>query len=291
MKNTKEIAALIKLLDDPDPTIFSPVQQRLMELGSEAISPLESAWEQSLDSVLQERIEQIVHHIQFNEVKQDLQLWYHGGAFDLLQGVLIINRYQYPDLDEQAVVNQLEEIKREIWLGLYDEMSALEKIKYFNHVFYQQFGFRGNTKNYLDPQNSYLAQVLHSKRGNQISLAIIYMLIAQRLDIPVYGINLPQHFILAYLDENNEQAEAQVLFYINAFNKGAVFGRSDINHFLKQLGIHPLPSFYEPCGNVAILQRILRNLRSAFEHLGAADKVAELEELQAILEPQQSKKP
>ena len=283
MENLAEINALVKLLDDPDEEIYQHVQQKLLEYGSEAVNYLESAWEQSLDTLLQERIENIVHSIQFNNVKEDLNLWYQSGAFDLLQGALVINRYQYPDLDEQAIINQIEDIKREIWVSLQYEMSSIEKIKLINHVFYSQFGFSGNTKNHHDPQNSYLNQVLESKKGNQISLAIIYSTIAQKLDIPVYGVNLPQHFILGYIDETNKEKEYDVLFYINAFNKGAIFGKHDVDQFLRQLNLEPQPGFYTPCSNAEIIRRILRNLVSAYEKLGAMEKAEELKELQDIL--------
>lgn len=283
MNNVAEIDALVKLLDDPDEEVFSHVQEKLLEYGNEAITHLESAWEKSLDTMLHERIENIVHTIQFTNVKQDLNLWYQSGAFDLLQGAIIINRYQFPDLDEQAIINQIEDIKREIWVGLQYEMSSIEKIKLINHVFYNQYGFGGNTKNHHDPQNSYLNQVLESKKGNQISLAIIYSTIAQKLDIPVYGVNLPQHFILGYIDESNPDREHAVLFYINAFNKGAIFGKHDVDQFLRQLNLEPQPGFYAPCSNAEIVRRIIRNLISAYENLGAAEKVAELKQMQEIL--------
>lgn len=283
MENLAEIDALVKLLDDPDEEVYQHVQERLLTYGSEVVSYLESAWEQSLNTVLQERIENLIHTIQFTTVKEDLNLWYQSGAFDLLQGALIINRYQYPDLDEQYVINQIEEIKREIWVGLQYEMSSIEKIKLINHVFYNQYGFSGNTKNHHDPQNSYLNQVLNSKKGNQISLAIIYATLAQKLDIPVYGVNLPQHFILGYVDESNDEKEYGVLFYINAFNKGAIFGKHDVDQFLRQLNLEPQPGFYSPCSNTEIIRRIIRNLISAYENLGSAEKVDELKQLQEIL--------
>jgi regulator of sirC expression with transglutaminase-like and TPR domain len=284
MENSKEISALVKLLDDPDPEIYEHIEKRLLEYGSEVVHFLENAWEQSLDSLLQERIENIVHKIQFSSVKEDLNLWYQSGAFDLLQGALVINRYQYPDLDEQKIILQIEEIKREIWMGLQYEMSSIEKIKLINHIFYNVYGFSGNTKNHHDPQNSYINQVLESKKGNQISLAIIYCTIAQKLDIPVYGVNLPQHFILGYIDESKrEDHEFGVLFYINAFNKGAIFGKHDVDQFLRQLNLDPLPGFYAPCSNVEIIRRIIRNLISAYENLGSKEKVEELKELQDIL--------
>jgi len=289
MMNKKEVESLIKLLDDPDNEISRHVEDKLLSYGNEVISFLENAWSQSLDLVLQERIENLVHKIQFHNVKRDLELWYVSGAFDLLQGMLIINKYQYPDLDEQKIINQLEEIKRDIWLQLLYEMSAVEKVKIINHVLYTTHGYRGNTSNHLDPQNSYLSQVLESKKGNQILLAVIYSVIAQKLDIPIYGVNLPQHFILAYLDDDvNQHAktvnefENRILFYINAFNKGFLFGRKDVDAFLKQLNLKPLNHFYEPCSHVEIIQRVLRNLISAYEKLSEIEKVEELREMLGI---------
>jgi regulator of sirC expression with transglutaminase-like and TPR domain len=284
MINPTEVNSLIRLLDDPDGEIFEHVHQKLLSYGPEAIEYLEQAWEQAFDTVQQERIANLVHEIQFDIVKKDLQLWHQSGAFDLLQGILIINRYQYPDLDEQKVINQIEAIKRDIWIQMMNEASPAEQIKLINHVFYNIYGFSGNTANHQDPQNSYISQVFETKKGNQISLAIIYSIIAQKLDIPVYGVNLPQHFILAYLDDSMQsEFEGGILFYINAFNKGFIFGRRDVDMFLKQLNLKFDKQFYEPCSNTDIIRRVLRNLISSYEHLGSPDKVDELNELLEII--------
>lgn len=278
--NTREIESLIKLLDDPDIEIAQHVEEKILSYGNDVIEFLENAWEQSFDAILQERIENLIHKIQFQNVKHELSLWLLGGAFDLLQGLLIINRYQYPDLDEQKIRTQIEDIKREIWMQLMYEMSPVEKVKLINHTLFTIYGFSGNTTNHQDPSNSYLSQVMATKKGNQISLAAIYSIIAQKLDIPVYGVNLPQHFILAYVDESKEyNPENGILFYINAFNKGFMFSKRDVDSFLKQLSIHPDRQFYEPCSNVDIIQRVLRNLISAYEKTASINKVKELEEL------------
>jgi regulator of sirC expression with transglutaminase-like and TPR domain len=284
MINPSEINYLIRLLDDPDQEIYDHIHDKILSYGVDVIEYLESAWEQAFDPIQQDRIANLVHEIQFGIVKTDLKLWYQGGGFDLLQGALIINRYQYPDLDEQKVINQIEDIKRDIWIQMIYEASPAEQIKIINHVFYSIYGFTGNTSNHQDPQNSYLSQVLDTKRGNQISLAIIYATIAQKLDIPVYGVNLPQHFILAYVDESMEtEFEGGILFYINAFNKGFIFGRRDVDMFLKQLNLRAEKQFYEPCSNADIVRRIIRNLISAYEHLGSSEKVNELNELLEIV--------
>ena len=275
---------MIRLLDDPDNEIYEHVHEKLLSLGIEAIEYLESAWEEAFDAIQQDRLANLVHEIQFGMVKNDLKLWHQSGSFDLLRGILIVNRYQYPDLDEQKLINQIESIKRDIWLQMMNDASPSEQVKLINHVFYNIHGFSGNTTNHQDPQNSYISQVLDTRRGNQISLAIIYSVIAQKLDIPVYGVNLPQHFILAYVDETMQsEFEGGILFYINAFNKGFIFGRRDVDMFLKQLNLKFDKQFYEPCSNTDIIKRVIRNLIASYEHMGSPEKVAELNELLGIL--------
>lgn len=288
MLNNKEVEALLKLLDDSDNEIYRQVEERLLGYGSDVIPVLEKSWENSLDLVLQQRIEDLIHKIQFSDVQKDLKTWAISGAFDLLQGFIIVSKYQYPDFDEQKIINQIEAIKRDAWIELRYDTSPIEKVKILNHVFYNIHGFTGNVTNYHDPQNSYLNIVMESRRGNQISLAIIYSVIAQRLDIPIFGVNLPQHFILAYQDEQNEYEKISLdqygtLFYINAFNKGFIFNKRDIDYFLKQLNLEPLPIFYSPCSNIQIIKRVIRNLINSYEKLGYTDKISELESLYAIL--------
>ncbi len=278
----REIDSLIRLLDDPDRGIAEQVEERLLYHGSGAITKLEKAWEHSFDSMLQEKLENLIHKIQFNDVRHELELWKIGASYDLLKGFLIINKYQFPDLDDQKIINQLEDIKREVWMKLHNDSSDLERIETMNYVFYNVFGFSGNTKNYQDPANSYISQVLETRKGNQISLAVIYSIIAQKLDIPVYGVNLPQHFILAYVDESLPEGQ-QVMFYINAFNKGYTFGRRDIFSFLRQLNLRPDEMYFNPCSNIDIMKRILRNLSSSYQKAGQEEKMAEITILLDIL--------
>src|ERR1700742_3674278 len=136
MVDPKEINSMIRLLDDPDTEIYEHIHDKILSYGGEVIEYLESAWEQAFDPIQQERIANLVHEIQFRNVKEELKLWYQGGAFDLLLGVLTINKYQYPDLYEQKVINQIEAIKRDIWLQMMYDASPAEKVKLINHVFY-----------------------------------------------------------------------------------------------------------------------------------------------------------
>ena len=281
----KTLDALISLLDDSDPLVYAHVEEKLLSLGELVVKPLESAWENSFDSLMQQRIEDLIHKIQLKSIRESLQLWKLSGAIDLMQGLLILNKFQYPDLDEQIVINEIEEIKREIWMQMIYDMSSVEKVRLINHTFYNTYGFRGNTKHFHDPQNSFLSDVLATRKGNPILLGSIYSLIAQKLDIPIYGVNLPQHFVLAYTDNYlSNTEESEVLFYINAFNRGQILGRHDVLSFLKQVSVPVRPEFFKPCSNLDIVKRVLRNLVDAYGKSGAEERQQEAQQLIELLE-------
>jgi len=288
MENIKdnELNALIHLLEDPDEEIFSTIRERILSMGEEVIPALENVWESTFNNILQTRIEDIIQTIQFTNVLEELKLWADTGGVDLLTGTMLVSKYQYPDLDEEYVRKQIELIRRDVWLELNSNLTAYEKVRVINHILFDVYNFTGNTTNYHAPQNSYINNVIESKRGNPLLLSILYSIIAQGLNIPIYGVNLPEHFILAYRDEftiQNEGEEESILFYINPFSKGAVFSRREIDTFLKQLKLDQNRIFYESCSNVDIVCRQLRNLIVSYEKLGYPNKVDDLKNLLSIL--------
>jgi len=110
---------------------------------------------------------------------------------------------------------------------------------------------------------------MESKKGNPITLCVIYMLIAQKLKMPISGVNLPNLFILTYKQKN-------IQFYINAFNRGLIFSKEDIDNYIQHLQLTPMDIFFQPCDNIDIIKRVLRNLMIAFEKIGDYYKVDEI---------------
>lgn len=279
----KELHALVTLLDDPDQLISEEIENKLLSLGPDIIPSLEEYWESSFDPFIQERLEKIIHAIQFDQTKSDLLIWKMSNSFNLLEGLLIINSYQYPSYNNNLIRITLDELKRELWMELRYEMTPFEKVSLLNYILFDKFGLSGNTNDYHNPQNSYIGRVLETKKGNPLTLSCIYSIIAQKLDIPIFGINLPKHFILAYLDEQ-DQKEEQLLFYLNAFNKGQLMQKADVISFLKQLNLPLSKEFMLPCDNVTILKRVLRNLVTAYEQNESIGKKQEIEILFKLLE-------
>lgn len=265
----REIKALVSLLDDEDKQITAHVQEKILSLGTEAIPFLEKEWESNLNPEVQTRIEELIHTLQYELVRERLKKWYSSGQHDLLTGMWIIATYQYPDIELEKLKQELEQIYYETWLEFRPDLYAYDQIKVINSVIFNKLKFGANTKNFHSPGNSMINVVLETHKGNPITLCVIYMLVAQKLKLPVHGVNLPNLFILTYKDDNHQ-------FYINAFNRGLIFSKQDIENYIHELHLVPQPSFFEACSTIEIIRRALRNLIMSFEKMGEHAKAEEV---------------
>ncbi len=272
----KELKALVYLLGDTDDEVVQHVEEKIISLGEAVIPILEQEWEQSFDPVSQKRIEDLIHMFQFEGLKKKLRQWKESGSQDLLEGLWLVSTYQYPDLEFSKIKDQIQQIYYETWLEFKPEAVPLDQIKILNSVIFNKLKFSPNTKNFHSAGNSMLNVVLETKKGNPISLCCIYMLVAQKMKLPVYGVNLPRLFILTYKQGKNQ-------FYINVFNKGLVFSKQDIDQYLNNLNLKQNDIFYQPCSHLDIIRRVLRNVIMAFEKTGEEDKEQEVRQLLEVL--------
>lgn len=273
----KEIKALISLLDDPE--VAPQIQEKIQTLGESLIPFLEESWEETLDSQQQQRLENLIHNLQFEGLQQRLRVWRDSGSDNLMEGMWLLNSYQYPDADLQVLNRAIEQLRFEVWTLLKPEMHPADQVQALNYVLFKTHKFAANTQNFHSPANSMLQRVLETRRGNPLTLCVIYLLVAQRLNLPIYGVNLPNLFVLTYRLDNLD-AEP---FYINCYNRGLVLSRTDIEHYIGQLNLTPNDIFYEPCTHIDIVRRAMRNLQLSFEKLQEPAKAAEVSKLLAIL--------
>jgi regulator of sirC expression with transglutaminase-like and TPR domain len=265
----RELKALVSLLDDDDKHIVSHVEEKILAIGSSVIPFLEKEWESNFNPTVQQRIEDLIHNLQYDLLKARLLEWYRSIDHDLLTGMWIVATYQYPDLELNKLKQELEQIYYETWLEFRPDLYPFDQVKVINSVLFSKLRFGANTKNFHSPGNSMINVVLETRKGNPITLCVIYMLVAQKLKLPVNGVNLPNLFILTYKD-------TQTQFYINAFNRGLIFSKQDIENYIHELHLVPQPSFYEPCGSLDIIRRVLRNVIMSFEKMGEHAKAEEV---------------
>lgn len=281
----KELEAILNLLDDPDPQVSREVTGYLIGKGASIVPELEKLWEQSANEDLQERIENIIDDIQFHTTFDGLLRWRQKGAGDLLEGAFWLSKYQYPDLQQNEVFDLINQMVDECATLMRHPLPPLENIRIINHVVYQVNKFSGSRSGFFTPQNFYINNVIERQKGNPLSLGLIYIVVAQRLNLPVYGTNLPVNFLLGYWPHvpNGEVAQAPVHFFINPYSSGAPLSQTEVMQFLKKQNITPAPEYFAPMNNTQIILRFINNLIFAYDKMGYPYKVRPLTKLKSTL--------
>ncbi|MGB1247940.1 MAG: transglutaminase family protein [Chitinophagales bacterium] len=285
MSKATEINALIRLLDDEDPNVYKNVTNKLISYGKEVVPMLESVWEDDFNPAVHERIENLIHQINFESVKTQLKDWIADEEHNLLNGALIVASYHFSDVKKEHVQLMVSQIKQKIWLELHDYLTPLEQVNVFNQIFYGLLGFGGSYSQKPEMRDYCVNYVLESKNGTSISLGLIYMIIAHELQLPIYGVLLNRHFVLSYQkrfiqDFTQDYAEESV-FYINPMNKGMVFQREEIKTYLKSLKQEPQTSDYTPASNKLIVLELLKYL---LHYFSSNDELQKVEEIQLLIE-------
>lgn len=188
-------------------------------------------------------------------------------SIPLFEAALAIAQDADPQLDLAATQAEVDVLAATLQRRLAADASSVQKLRMLNHFFYHELGFAGNVNDYYDPDNSYLHRVLSTRRGIPISLAVLYMELAQQVGLNVKGISFPGHFLMKL----SVQAGDIVL---DPFN-GASLSREELEERLEPYfeqqsypGAIPLSYYLHAAHPREILVRMLRNLKTLFvEHV------------------------
>lgn len=288
MEQTKEIAALLHLIDDPDDEVYSQVSEKIISLGKEIIPNLEHLWETTADEYTQERIEMLIHSLHFRDLQMDLKAWANDKEHDLFTGALLVSRYQYPDLNLLTYYQDLEKMRRNVWLELNSFLTSLEKVNVLNNILFNYYKIKGTEINYSHPDDFLVHKLVEAKKGNAIPIGILLLSMAGLLDINLYMINIPRQFILAYFDddpENNTGSEfppEHIQFYMDGAS-GQIFSHKDVETYFKRISVPPTASYFKPLSNKRIIQRMLEEYARCFDNEKNAYKKNDLLSLAAQL--------
>lgn len=287
MEETKEISALFKLIDDPDEEVFGAVSEKIIDLGKTIIPNLEHLWETTPNEHIQERIELIIHRLHFTDLTEDFRQWSLAGHHDLLVGALLVSKFQYPDLSISTTQIEVEKIRRNIWLELNNYLTPLEQIRIVTGILYSYYNLKGTEVAYADINEFLIHKVLETKRGNQLSNAVLYLILCDLLDIPVKAIGVPKQFVLAYFkpgysSETSEDYQAKIEFFIDP-SSGMVFTHKDVENYFKRISVPPVPSYFKPLSNKKVIQHLLEEASRCFDNEKDQYKKDELLNLAALL--------
>lgn len=277
----------IRLLDDPDNQVYALIHNNIVALGIEAIPILEKAWEDSLTLIVHERIENIIHEINVIQINEAIENWVFNGRKDWFDILYLFSKFYFQNINKATLLNEVTKIKKEIWLEINDNLTAFEKIQIINHFLYKKYKYKKSSIKTQNPNDYFLSQLVSNKKGNDLILGLFYLLICNHLELPVYGVDLPGNFILAYMDSPflsfNKELKNDILFYINPANNGMVFGPRDIDIYLEKNKLKPSENYYLPANNLSIINRYVNELIATLEQNGELEKISELEKIKQII--------
>ncbi len=187
---------------------------------------------------------------------------------DLARAALYLAQEDYPDLDSEEYLNALETMAMEVAERLPQERYPLKVIRTINHYLYEDLGFHGNTEDYYDPRNSFLNQVIDRRTGIPITLSLVYLEVARRIDFPMVGVGMPGHFLI-------RPTVAEMQIFVDPFHQGEVMFEADCENRLSQVFGRPVqlqPEFLEPISPPYFLMRMLANLKAIYISQGEALK-------------------
>ena len=268
MLENKEISALFHLIDDPDEEVFSTVTERIISHGRAIIPNLEYLWENSPDESVQERIEMIIHKLHFRDLTEEFTNWKNGSC-ELLQGALLVSKYCYPEMMATATLQEIEKMRRNIWLELNSYLTPLEQVNVISGILYSYYKLKGNEVSYDLSDDFLIIKLIENKRGNAITNGILYLILCEMLDIPVRAINIPKQFILGYFDIDynfpnpSKQKSEKINFYIDPLN-GQIYSHKDVENYFKRISVPPTPSYYRQLTNKRIIQHLLEEFSKCF---------------------------
>jgi len=183
-------------------------------------------------------------------------------GFPLLEAAVCVAQDEYPDLDVQQVLGDVDQLLARLRRRCPADAGELQRLRVLNQFFFRDLGFGGNVNNYYDPDNSYLNAVMRTRRGIPITLAVIWLELAQGLGLKARGVNFPGHFMVKV-----NLPAGQVV--IDPFT-GQSLGREDLSERLepykRRQGLVddydvPVGLYLQPSASRDILARMLRNLK------------------------------
>lgn len=266
-----EIQAIVALLADGDERTDQMITAQLLErptasrhavlTGAEAAGVWTTM--RLARVVRQNRREELA--AQFAALERDGQ-----GDVDLEEAALLLACIGTQQPDATTVGQQLDQWAEDVHMA----MSAGEPrqgLDALRTVLFSRLRFHGEHDFYHVPENSFLPHVMKTKVGLPITLAVVVLLVAKRVGLPVEGIGMPGHFVLRYALPD---PEAPV--YIDVFEQGTRLTEKACYRMVRRMGLPPEGAL-DPVGPTVIIARMLNNLAAAYQLLEDAEGVADCE--------------
>lgn len=264
-----ELNAMTKLLDDPDHSVFEQLEISMLRAGYQMIPLLEIAYGESTNALVKTRIEQVIDKINFSGILEEFNIWNTSREADILELMILINRLQYPAVNCKPFENLIEDHVKGIWLELNENLTAFERINVINRMVFEIWKFKSvNDYSHDLFQFNFLSNLMEKSYGNQFSMACFYLILTEKLNLPVYPVLLEDQLILTYLNTHRPPEEAEfenIMFYINPNEEGVVFDESSIRKWVEKHRLENRAGYYLPVSNKQLANAYIERLIAGYE--------------------------
>jgi regulator of sirC expression with transglutaminase-like and TPR domain len=263
--------ALLTLLADEDPAVWQTVREKIL-----SSDPFAEPWLRphslSSDPVTRRRVQEILHQLARQKADDDFLSFClsQGEDFDQESAVWLLARTRYPGINVAAYQALLDSYATDLAQRIQNAQPGRETLRMINQYLVRELGFKGNEADYYQLDNSYFNRVIDRRTGNPVSLCMVYLFLARRLQLPVSGIAMPGHFICRY------QSSTETI-YIDVFNRGQLLTKADCIRYLQQSTFAPQLHNLSPASSRRILLRICSNLHQIYHQIAAKPEIDRLQ--------------
>jgi regulator of sirC expression with transglutaminase-like and TPR domain len=263
--------ALVSLLGDEDSSIYQLVRDKLLACGPSACDWLRPHL-LSPDPLMRRRALEIVHSLgRKNSDERFLDFClHHGEDLDLEKALGLLAQTQYPDINCEGYQALCDLWAEDLHLAIVGLSDPEEILSTFNDYLFKNLGFTGLEGAGNNPENCYFNRVIDRRTGNAISLCVIYLLLARRLNLPVTGVALPGHFICRFQSPTRE-------IYIDVFRGGKFWTKADCIRHLLMTHHGVRDGYLTPISHRRIILRICALLHQTYAHLEMAEEAARIQ--------------
>lgn len=293
MNANSELDALIYLLEDPDDQVYKSVSEKLITLGQEVIPVLEATVDHKTDELSQIRIGKLIEQIYFDSLCGDFQKWLNNDPEDLFEGMMLLARLDMPEINYDYYYRIFQQVFRKLWLEFHNDLTSLEQVILLNKLIFDQFDFTAIAEENCHYQDNFIHYALEYRRATPRVMGLLYIIFAQKLNIPIYGINLPNQFTVCktakLVDEYDliNNSNTVIEFYINTYQNGDIFDRKEIDRYIFQLELKAKPNYYLPNDPTELIYAQLEDMEKAFIAKNNESKIIEINILKTMIRKSQ----
>ena len=270
-----DIASLVTLYLDPDPKVHEAVEKHIVERGEQVVPFLDQVRSTTRVPEEKARLDRILLDVTYPGLYEDFTLLATEGLHSLEsleKAVLMVSRLEDPTLRLDWVSDKLDGFANVVRDRLTDLYTPDRQMKQLIGYVFKELNFSGDREFYHAPVNGYLHKVLVRRKGMPLTLSLIMLFLARRLDLPLVGVNMPVHFLLMYTSGSKK-------VYLDPFDDCSIVSLDQCAMFLKHNDIPVRPEYFQPCDEMDILRRFLRNLVNSYEKADDSQRVERLQHL------------